>query len=102
MFPVYTSGEAFPGVEIDRQIVDRRRRNMREKRLVSGSRMMPSAAMLVDLYIPPEQPAGQHGRPTQLLPRLLGTLERAYSTPIGFSYAAGYFREFSCNRSDLC
>ena len=52
IFPVAKSGEAFPGPGVDRQIIDRRRRNARERRVVTGSRDMPNAALLCDLHVP--------------------------------------------------
>ena len=38
-FPVLKEGGNFPAPGIDRQIIDRRRRNMRERRLITGSRI---------------------------------------------------------------
>ena len=50
-FPVLKEGTGFPGDGIDRQIIDRRRRNAREKRLQTGSKTMPHAALVNELFL---------------------------------------------------
>ena len=45
-FPVLKTGGPFPAEGVDHQILDRRRRNARERRIVSGSRFMPHSVLL--------------------------------------------------------
>ena len=52
VFPVPKSGDAWPDDGIDRQIIDRRRRNSRERRIVSGSRWMPNSVPICEVHIP--------------------------------------------------
>ena len=92
-FPVLKEGEAFPGEGIDRQILDRRRRNAREERVVSGSKMMPHSVMVSEIFL---------GEGEGLLASLddlrnfyhmiTGSKERGRSTPVGPSFEARLFR----------
>ena len=52
-FPVLKSGGQFPEEGVDRQILDRRRRNARERRIVSGSRFMPHSVLLGEIFLAP-------------------------------------------------
>ncbi len=49
-FPVLKSGAPFPQAGIDRRILDRRRRNARERRIISGSRHMPHGVLLGEIF----------------------------------------------------
>ena len=84
------------------QIVDRRRRNARERRQVTGSRWMPNAAMLCELSVP----AGYHLRVSaddlrNMYHAVPGTWERACSTPCGFIFKNRMFKGWACYRHDL-
>ena len=52
VFPVPKSGSAWLEDGVDRQIIDRRLRNSRERRIVSGSRWMPNSASICEVHIP--------------------------------------------------
>ena len=54
-FPVLKSGSPFPSAGVDRQILDRRRRNARERRIVSGSRLMPHSVLLSEIQLRPHE-----------------------------------------------
>ena len=85
VFPVIKSGLPHPRPGIDRQIIDRRRRNARERRVVTGSKLMPNAMLLCDLHIPKgfalrfstdDLRNCYHAFP--------GSWSRACSTPVGY------------------
>jgi hypothetical protein len=48
-FPVLKEGHGHPDPGVDRQIIDRRRRNQREERLITGSQHMPHSVLLNEI-----------------------------------------------------
>ena len=79
-FPVLKTGGLFPAESVDRQNLDRRRWNAREKRIVSGSRFVFEAApRVVD--------AGDDLRNFYHL--FTGSDQRAATTAVGPSFVAG-------------
>ena len=102
VFPVIKSGLPHPRPGIDRQIIDRRRRNARERRVVTGSKLMPNAMLLCDLHIPKgfalrfstdDLRNFYHAFP--------GSWLRAFSTPVGYKYPAEVFKTWKCWRNDF-
>ena len=49
VWPVVKPGLPFPAPGVDRQILDRRRRNAKERRVVTGSRFLPHSVTLGEL-----------------------------------------------------
>ena len=102
LFPVLKSGRPWPEEGVDRQIIDRRRRNARERRCVTGSRFMPNAAMLCDLHIPSGHAARYSADDLRNFYHVIpGTEARALSTPVGYVFRAGEFVGWSCFRADV-
>ena len=102
VFPVAKSGEPHPGVGVDRQIIDRRRRNARERRVITGSRHMPNASSVTELHIPEGKSLRISADDLRNMYHCIpGSSERARSTPVGYAYPAYLFRDWNCWRAEL-
>ena len=99
IFPVLKSGGPWPEPGVDRQILDRRRRNARERRCITCSRIMPNAALLCDIDIPAGHmlwfSADDLRHFYQVIP---GTEARARSTQLGDVFRVGDFAGWDCFR----
>ena len=92
IFPVLKSGRAWPQPGIDRQIIDRRRRNARERRCITGSRFMQNAAMRCDIHIPVGHALRFSADDLRNFYHVIpGKAARARSTPVGYIFRAGDF-----------
>ena len=102
VFPVIKSGLPHPRPGIDRQIIDRRRRNARERRVVTGSKLMPNAMLLCDLHIPKGFALRFSTDDLRNLYHAFpGSWSRACSTPVGYKYPAEVFKTWKCWRDDF-
>ena len=102
VFPVPKSGAPFPADGVDRQIIDRRRRNAREVRVISGSRWMPNAASICEVHIPYHCSLRVSADDLRnFYHSVPGSDERARSTPVGFPYPVSCFKDWSSWRDDF-
>ena len=97
--PVLKTGVPFPAEGVDRLILDRRRRNAREKRTVSRSRFMPHSALLGEMFfvfLEPHQELRMSADDLRAFYHLItGSDQRAATTPVGPSLAARNFRRWN-------
>ena len=92
VFPVIKSVKPFPQDGVDRQIFDRRRRNARERRVVTGSRLHVPAHHAIR-FSDDDLRNVYHAIP--------GTWERACSTPVGNPYHHRILSGWRCARDDV-
>ena len=92
-FPVPKDGEPHPRPGVDRQIIDRRRRNNREERLITGSRMMPHCVQVSEVFLDDDEMLVVSMDDLRNFYHMVeGSPERARSTPVGQPFEARRFR----------
>ena len=83
-FPVPKDGLPYPLPGTDRQILDPRRRNGREERVISGSKIMPHSVQVNDFFVGPDEELLVSLDDLRNFYHMIGgSKERARTTPVG-------------------
>ena len=91
-FPVPKDGLPFPLPGTDRQILDRRRRNGREERVISGSKTMPHSVQVNVFSVGPDEELLVFLDDLRNFYHMIGgSKERARTTPVGPAFEGRLF-----------
>ena len=102
-FPVPKDGLPFPLPGTDRQILDRRRRNGREERVVTGSKTMPHSVQVSEIFLEPDEELRVSLDDLRNFYHMIGgSRERARTTPVGPAFEARLFRAWNAWETRFC